>query len=63
MRARTLASSGAGGGSRSAPSPTRTRQVEQRPRPPHTDACGMPAERLASSTLMPGAIATTVPSG
>ena len=30
---------------------TRTRQVEQRPRPPHTEACGMPAMRLASSTL------------
>ena len=45
------------------PAPTRMRQVEQRPRPPHTEACGMPAARLASSTLVPGLIATVVPSG
>ena len=63
IRARTRASSGAGGGRCSAPSPRRTRQVEHRPRPPHTEACGTPAARLASSTLIPGSIDTLTPSG
>jgi hypothetical protein len=39
------------------------RQVEQRPRPPHTEACGMPAIRLASNTDTPRTIWTTRPLG
>src|SRR5580704_13865019 len=38
------------------------RQVEQRPRPPHTEACGIPARRLASSALVPGVTSTMTPS-
>jgi hypothetical protein len=48
-----LRSSGSGGGSSAGSPATRIRQVEQRPRPPHTDACGIPAQRLASSTGPP----------
>ena len=43
--------------SRSAP-PMRTRQVEQRPRPPHTEACGMPASRLISRMVRPAGCST-----
>jgi hypothetical protein len=44
MRDSTFASSGEAGGSRWRSSPAmRTRQVEQRPRPPQTEAWGMPA--------------------
>jgi hypothetical protein len=39
------------------------RQVERRPRPPQTEACGMPAIRLASNTDMPRTICTTRPLG
>ena len=63
IRASTRASPAAGGGRCSTPCVTRMRQVEQRPRPPHTAACGMPPARLASSRLVPGLIATVVPSG
>ena len=43
-----------GGGRAAAPSPkTRTRQVEHRPRPPHTLACGMRPILLASRTVTP----------
>src|SRR5438477_502355 len=51
------------GGCCSSPSTMRMRQVEQRPRPPHTEACGMRAERLASSTVMPRGMRTSRPSG
>jgi hypothetical protein len=47
------ASTGDGGGRVSDPRNTRTRQVVQRARPPHIEACGMPARRLASRTLSP----------
>jgi hypothetical protein len=66
MRASTRRSSAEGGGRASAPAwapAIRTRQVEQRPRPPHTDACGIPRARLASSTLVPRGTATTRPPG
>ena len=52
-----------GTGSCSWPSAMRERHVVQRPRPPHTDACGMPAERLASSTVVPRGTTTRLPSG
>ena len=42
-RSRTRRSSGWGGGSSFGSPATRMRQVEQRPRPPQTDACAMPA--------------------
>ena len=51
IRDRSRCSSGPGGGSASPPAITSTRQVEQRPLPPQTEACGMPPQRLASSTL------------
>ena len=41
-------SSSLAGGSAVEPRGDATRQVEQRPRPPQTEACGMPADRLAS---------------
>ena len=53
------ATSGAGGGMPSFDPSTLMRQVEQRPRPPHTEACGMPAIRLASNTVTPRTIWTT----
>ena len=53
MRCKVPSSAGAGGASRSRPSETRTRQVEQRPRPPQTEACGIPAQRLASRIEKP----------
>ena len=62
-RASTRASTGACGGRRSRPSSTRTRQVEQRARPPQSEACGIPARRLASSTLSPLGMRTDRPSG
>src|SRR5215831_7619781 len=40
-------STGLGAARRRALSTMRTLQVEQRPRPPHTDACGIPVQRLA----------------
>ena len=45
------------------PSAIRTRQVEQRPRPPQTEAWGMPAPRLASRMVVPSTAATRLPSG
>ena len=51
--ATAIGSSADGRGSVSRPAPMRVRQVEQRPRPPHTEACGMPPMRLISSTLRP----------
>jgi hypothetical protein len=63
MRASTRCSSSIGGGNDSAPSITRTRQVEQRLRPPHTAAWGMPPMRLASSKVVPGWMTTRLPSG
>jgi hypothetical protein len=51
MRDSSRCSSGPGGGKLSPPAITSTRQVEQRPRPPQTEACGMPPQRLASRTL------------
>ena len=63
MRASTRCSSSSGGGRASAPSITRTRQVEQRLRPPQTEAWGMPPMRLASSRLVPGWMTTRLPSG
>ena len=53
-RRSTASSCGEGGGNVSMPRLIRMRQVEQRPRPPQTDACGMPAIWLASRTVMPG---------
>ena len=50
-------------GSDSTPRVMRTRQVEQRPRPPHTEAWGMPAERLTSRTVSPGGTRTCRPFG
>ena len=44
---------GLGGGSSSAPLRTRTRQVEHRPRPPQTPACGWLHSRLASNREKP----------
>ncbi len=41
----------------------RTRQVEQRPRPPQTAACGMLPMRLASRIVLPGWMLTVLPSG
>jgi len=62
MRRSTRCSSSPGGSMLPASLRTRTRQVEQRPRPPHTWACGIPASRLASSTLVPGVTSTKRPS-
>ena len=42
-----------GGGSVEAPRSMRTRQVEQRARPPQTEACGTLAARLISSSVGP----------
>ena len=60
-RSSTLRSASLAGGSRSSPSEMRTRQVEQRPRPPQTEACGMPADRLASRIVVPGWIVDRPP--
>jgi hypothetical protein len=54
-------STGFGGASLSAPSMTSTRQVVQRPRPPHTEACGTPAARLISRSVAPGTPRTVRP--
>ena len=61
-RSSTRCSSGEDGGSWSAPSPSRTRQVEQRPRPPHTEGCGMPSARSISSTVAPARMVMIRPS-
>jgi len=55
--------SSSGGGSMRRSRAAPTRQDEQRPWPPHTEACGIPAIRLASSTLVPGVTSTKRPSG
>ena len=61
-RASTRRSPSLGGGRSESPLATRTRQVEQRPRPPQTEACGMPANRLASRIEKPrGAVTTRAP--
>ena len=39
----------------------RTRQVEQRARPPHTEACGMLCMRLISSSVGPCGTCTIGP--
>ncbi len=41
----------------------RMRQVEQRPRPPQIEACGIAARRLASSTASPRGMRTAWPLG
>ena len=51
----TRSSSGVGWGTRAEAGPIRDRQVEQRPRPPQSEACGMPAERLAYQLADSGA--------
>ena len=61
MRASTRASLASGGGRCSAPCPTRTRQVEQRPRPPQTEAWGILFMRLISSSVRPRGTATALP--
>ena len=63
MRASTACSVALGGGRTSAPSVTRMRQVEQRPRPPHSAAWGMPLPRLASRTEVPRGTVTARPPG
>ena len=61
---RSAADSIADGSARSSiPSPTRTRQVVQRARPPHTEACGIPAARIASNIVWPIGAETTCPDG
>ena len=57
------ASAGAATGCDSKPALTRTRQVEQRPRPPHTEVWAMPAWRLHSSTEKPRGMLTVMPPG
>ena len=57
-RASTAASCGAGGGRWSAPRKILMRQVEQRPRPPQIEACGIAARRLASRTASPRGMRT-----
>ena len=59
----TRSSSGVGWGTRAEAGPIRERQVEQRPRPPQSEACGMPAARLASSTDIPGVATMRRPPG
>src|ERR1700722_7894932 len=54
-RSSTACSAALGTGSPTTSPRTRMRQVEQRPRPPHTCACGILLMRLASSTLKPRA--------
>ena len=61
MRPSACASRRPGGGRWSSPSLTRTRQVVQRARPPHTEACGMPSSRIASSRLRPTGATITRP--
>ena len=63
IRASVARSPASGGGWPSSPSVMRTRQVEQRPRPPQTATCGIPAERLASSSENPRATEMLRPSG
>src|SRR4030088_408071 len=54
IRSSVRASIGPGGASCSAPLVTRTRQVEKRPRPPQTDAWGIPGQQLAPKTAKSG---------
>ena len=58
MRSSTRISSSDGGSRAFSSASTRTRQVEQRPRPPQTEAWGLPAARLISKIELPGAAVT-----
>ena len=61
MLASVTASGNPGGFSGVSLSSMRTRQVEQRARPPHTEACGMRFMRLISSSVGPNGTRTVGP--
>ena len=61
MLASVMASALPGGIRSASPLSTPTRQVEQRARPPHTEACGTSLMRLISSSVGPKGTRTTGP--
>ena len=61
MLASVMASALAGGIRSASPLSTPTRQVEQRARPPHTEACGTSLMRLISSSVGPSGTRTIGP--
>jgi hypothetical protein len=61
MERSVIASAPTGGGRLPPPVSILTRQVEHRPRPPQTEACGMPAARLISSSVLPASVLTLRP--
>ena len=61
MLASVMASAPVGGMRSASPLSTPTRQVEQRARPPHTEACGTSFMRLISSSVGPDGTRTTGP--